>query len=112
MSARLLIPAAICAALTALAVTISMPAPLTALLILALVVGPAVTAWFASRGLDAMSFVAAGMLAAAAVALVGAIDNEVGNDDYQVGLVFVGTLFVGLLFTLPPVLILALLRRD
>ena len=112
MSPRLLIPAAICAALTFVAVTIDLPRPITALLILALVLGPAVSAWFATRGLDTLTFVAAGMLAAGAVALVGAIDNELGNDDYQIGIVFIGTLIVGLFFTLPPILVLALLRRE
>ncbi len=112
MSPRLLVPAALCAVVTLVAVTVSMPTPVTALLILTLIVGPAVTAWVATRRLDAMSFVVAGMLAAAAIALVGAIDNELGNDDYPLGAVFIGTLLVGLFFTLPPVLIAALLRRD
>lgn len=112
MSPRLLVPAAICAAVTLVAVTVGMPRPVTAFLILALVLGPAVTAWTATRGLDVMSFVVAGMLAAAAIALVGAVDNEAGNDDYPFGILFLGTFFVGLFFTLPPVLILALLRRK
>lgn len=112
MSPRQFVPAAVCAVLTLVALLVPLPPAVTALLVLALVLGPAVTAFFASRGLDALGYVATGMVAALAVALIGGVVNEVRNDDYQTGIIFVGTLLVGLIFTLPPVLILALLRRD
>jgi hypothetical protein len=51
------------------------------------------------------------MVAAGAVAIVGGIVNEVRSDDYTVGIVFLGTLAVGLMFTLPLVLVAALFRR-
>lgn len=112
MSPRQFVPAAVCAVLTLVALLVPLPPAVTALLVLALVLGPAVTAFFASRGLDALGYVATGMVAALAVALIGGVVNEVRNDDYQTGIIFVGTLLVGLIFTLPPVLILALLRRN
>ncbi len=76
-----------------------------------LVVSPAITAWVTTRGSDALTYLGAGMVAATAIAVVGGIVNEVRSDDYTVGIVFLGTLLVGLMFTLPPVLVAALFRR-
>jgi hypothetical protein len=108
---RRVVPAVLCAALTVAALTIDLTPALAALFILVLVVSPAVTAWLATRGSDALTYLGAGMAAAGAVAVVGGIVNETRSDDYTLGIVFLGTLLVGLLFTLPLVLVAALFRR-
>src|SRR5688572_27878588 len=102
---RRVVPAVLCATLTVAAITIELIPALAALFILLLVVSPAVTAWLATRGSDALTYLAAGMAAAGAVAVVGGIVNETRSDDYTLGIVFLGTLLVGLLFTLPLVLV-------
>lgn len=111
MPLRAFVPAVLCAALTVAALTIDLSPILTALLILVLVASPAATAWCATRGSDALTYLGAGMVAAAAIAVVGGIVNETRSDDYTLGVVFLGTLLVGLLFTLPLVLVAALFRR-
>jgi hypothetical protein len=108
---RAAVPAVICAALTVAALTIDLSPALAALFVLVLVVSPAITAWFATRGRDALTYLGAGMIAAGSIAVVGAIVNEARSDDYTVGIVFIGTLLVGLMFTLPLVLVAALFRR-
>ena len=108
---RVLAPAAVCAGLTLLALTADLGPLITAALVVVLIFSPAVTAWPATRGRDPLTYVAAGVLAGAAVALVGAVSNESADSDYPLGVVFAGTLIVGLMFTLPPVLLAALFRR-
>lgn len=108
---RAAVPAVVCAALTFAVLTIDLSPIVAALFVLVLIVSPALTAWLATRGSDALTYLAAGMVAAAAIALVGGVVNETRSDDYTVGIVFIGTLLVGLMFTLPPVLIAALFRR-
>lgn len=108
---RRVLPAVLCAGLTVAALTIDLSPAIAALFILVLIVSPAVTAWVATRGTDALTYLGAGMLAAGAVAIVGGIVNEVRSDDYTAGIVFLGTLAVGLMFTLPLVLVAALFRR-
>jgi hypothetical protein len=108
---RAAVPAVLCAALTVAALTIDLSPAVAFLFVLVLIVSPAVTAWFATRGRDALTYLAAGMVAAASIAVVGGIVNEARSDDYTAGIVFMGTLLVGLMFTLPPVLVAALFRR-
>lgn len=109
---RAVVPALLCAVLTVLALTADLSAGVTILLVLALIASPAAIAWLATRGSDALTYLGAGMAGAAAIAVVGGLVNEVRSDDYRVGIVFLGTVFVGLAFTLPPVLVAALFRRS
>jgi hypothetical protein len=108
---RRLVPTLFCAGLTVSALLVDLGTTLTVVLVLALILSPALAAWVATRGGDTMTYLATGMLAAGAIAVLGGVINEVRSDDYSVGIVFLGTLLVGLMFTLPPVLIAALLRR-
>lgn len=109
---RAVVPALLCAVLTVLALTADLSAGVTILLVLALIASPAAIAWLATRGSDALTYLGAGMAGATAIAVVGGLVNEVRSDDYRVGIVFLGTVFVGLAFTLPPVLVAALFRRS
>src|SRR5260221_10188981 len=102
MSPRVLLPSAICAALTAVALLLDLGPVVAAVLVLLLIVSPLVTAWFANRDDDALTYLAAGIPAAATIAVVGGVINEIRSDDYTTGIVFIVTVLVGLAFTLPP----------